>query len=263
MNENLKMYFEIDENEKPLEKSVINGGLCSILMSMGCIGDSLSSGEFEKLYPDGNHSYHDMTEFSWGQHIANDAGITVYNMSHGGQSAKFLLSEIDNYYGEKFKAKSYIIALGVNDLFGFSQKTGTTADIEDEKSETFAHYYGTVIKKYKELEPNARFFLVSMPKEYDDDARKRKAKEEHSQLLKEMCSYFKHTYIIDLFEYAPLYTKEFKEKYFMLGHMNPQGYRVTSYMIESYIDYIIRHNPEDFQQMGFIGTNLYDPKLDK
>jgi hypothetical protein len=28
-------------------------------------------------------------------------------------------------------------------------------------------------------------------------------------------------------------------------------------MIESYIDYIIRKNPKEFNQVGFIGTSLY------
>ena len=32
---------------------------------IGCIGDSLSSGEFESLDEAGNRGYHDMFEYSW------------------------------------------------------------------------------------------------------------------------------------------------------------------------------------------------------
>ena len=39
--------------------------------------------------------------------------------------------------------------------------------------------------------------------------------------------------------------------------MTPMGYILIARMVESYIDYIIRKNPEDFNQVGFIGTNLY------
>lgn len=39
--------------------------------------------------------------------------------------------------------------------------------------------------------------------------------------------------------------------------MNPMGYMLTARMVESYIDYIIRHNAEDFKQIGFIGTPHY------
>lgn len=36
--------------------------------------------------------------------------------------------------------------------------------------------------------------------------------------------------------------------------MNAAGYLLTARMIESYIDYIVRHNIVDFKQVGFIGT---------
>jgi len=36
--------------------------------------------------------------------------------------------------------------------------------------------------------------------------------------------------------------------------MNPMGYLLTAKYVMSYIDYIIRHNMEDFAQVGFIGT---------
>ena len=35
------------------------------------------------------------------------------------------------------------------------------------------------------------------------------------------------------------------------------GYVLIARMVERYIDYIIRKNPEDFKQVGFIGTDLY------
>ena len=61
---------------------------------------------------------------------------------------------------------------------------------------------------------------------------------------------------MDLYTYAPLNNAEYKRK-FRLGHMTPTGYVLTARMIESYIDYIIRKNPEEFNQVGFIGTDLY------
>ena len=40
------------------------------------------------------------------------------------------------------------------------------------------------------------------------------------------------------------------------GHRNPSGYILTAQIIDSYIDYIVRHNPQDFKNVGFIGTNI-------
>ena len=41
---------------------------------------------------------------------------------------------------------------------------------------------------------------------------------------------------------------------FRLGHMTPTGYLLMAKAVMSYIDYIIRNNPDDFSQVGFIGT---------
>ena len=48
-------YFRFeDEKERPLERLAPDGGYCGILRTIGCIGDSLSSGEFESMDEAGN-----------------------------------------------------------------------------------------------------------------------------------------------------------------------------------------------------------------
>ena len=37
------------ENEQPLDHLLPDGGFCGIFRKIGCIGDSLSSGEFEGI----------------------------------------------------------------------------------------------------------------------------------------------------------------------------------------------------------------------
>ena len=51
--------------------------------------------------------------------------------------------------------------------------------------------------------------------------------------------------------------KKFKENFFLAGHMNAAGYRLTALMVESYIDYIIRNNLSEFKDVQFIGTDLH------
>ena len=63
--------------EKPLDTLVGDGGLCGVFRTIGCVGDSLSSGEFESLDASGNKTYHDMFEYSWGQYLARMAGLTA------------------------------------------------------------------------------------------------------------------------------------------------------------------------------------------
>lgn len=95
--------------------------------------------------------------------------------------------------------------------------------------------------------------MMSIPSCGDEKDEQRKA---HRDLLEEMTKFFKRTYLIDLYTYVPVNDEEYRRK-FRLGHMTPTGYVLMARMVESYIDYIIRKNPEDFNQVGLIGTDLY------
>ena len=71
-----------------------------------------------------------------------------------------------------------------------------------------------------------------------------------------LIEHFDNSYVIDLYKYGPVFDEEFKKKYFLHGHMNPMGYIFIANLIDSYIDYIIRTNPDDFKNVGFIGTDI-------
>lgn len=257
---NIYEYMSVGENEKPLDRIVTDGGFCAIFRTIACIGDSLSSGEFESLKPDGSKRYHDFYEYSWGQFIGRSCGSTVYNFSQGGMTAKTYINEFADkkgLWGRDKLCQAYIIALGVNDLFGQKQPLGSVDDIckEDytKNGDTFAGYYAQIIQRIKELQPRAKIFLVSMPRDGDEREPLQKACRD---LLEQFAKVFSRTYLIDLFTYAPVNDEEYV-KIFRLGHLTPAGYVLTARMIESYIDYIIRKNPEDFKQVGLIGTDLY------
>ena len=95
-----------------------------------------------------------------------------------------------------------------------------------------------------------------MPRENDSE-QSRELKVKHRELLYSFAEKYDNTYVIDLFEYAPVYDDEFKEKFHLRGHMNPAGYLLTAKMTAAYIDFIIRHNMQDFKEVGFIGTDLH------
>ena len=127
-------YFRFqDPEEKPLEVLKENGGLTSILRTVGCIGDSLSSGEFESLDEAGNKGYHDRFEYSWGQFMARDCGLLVRNFSRGGMTASEYMESFaeSNGFWDKDKAcNAYILALGVNDLLNMGQTAGSVSDVD-------------------------------------------------------------------------------------------------------------------------------------
>lgn len=257
-------------NEKPLDSFPADGGFCGIFRTIACVGDSLSSGEFVSITDDGEKSWHDMYDYSWGQYIARMAGCKVYNFSRGGMTSSAYMehfAEERDFWNPEKKAQAYIIALGVNDIINDHGDVGSTADIDlsDWRNNTknFAGYYAQIIQRYKEIEPHARFFLMTMPHDRGEDEEALRLGDAHADLLYTLADLFPHTYVIDLRKYAPVYDEKFQELFYLFDHLNPMGYLLTARMTISYIDYIIRHNMKDFKQVGFIGTPYYMDRFDE
>ena len=245
--------FLANENEKPLDNIVNGGAFCSILRQIVCVGDSLSSGEFEVMNTDGSRSYYDIYEHSWGQYLAREAGIKVYNYSRGGMTAQEYcktFADEKNFWNIEIKPNAYIIALGVNDV-NTDIDLGKVEDIDKDNyknnKETFIGYYAQIIQRYKEISKNAKFFFVTPP--YLPDCKK-DAYYKITELLYALTGVFENSYVIDLQKYGPDYTnKKFRDHFFLNNHLTPTGYKLTAKMIMSYIDYIIRNNPEDFKMI--------------
>jgi len=259
-----------EPGEKPLDHLVADGGFCGIFRTIACVGDSLSSGEYVSVDEEGRKSWHDMYEYSWGQYMARMAGCKVYNFSRGGMSAAEYMesfAEQRDFWNPEKKAQAYIIALGVNDIINDRKELGSTADIDlsdwRNNKKNFAGYYGQIIQRYKEIEPHARFFLMTMPHDRGENEELIRLGDAHSDLMYELARFFPHTYVIDLRKYAPPYDEKFQELFYLFDHLNPMGYLLTAKMTVSYIDYIIRHNMKDFIQTGFIGTEFYMDRLDQ
>ncbi|MBQ8309857.1 MAG: SGNH/GDSL hydrolase family protein [Clostridia bacterium] len=261
-----------DPNEKPLDHIPSDGGYCAIFRTIACVGDSLSSGEFESTKEDGSKGYHDFYEYSWGQYIARMCGSKVYNFSKGGMTAK----EYCEWFGDsklawnrEYAAQCYIIALAVNELLVRGWSVGSLDDVcfEDWKKnnlETYAGAYATIIQRYKEIQPDAKFFLMTLPYETPDTTpQKCEIADRQAELLYQLAERFSNCYVLDLRKYAPVYDQEFRDTFFLGGHLSPVGYIYTAKMVVAYIDYIIRHNFEDFRQVGFIGTPYRNKTYDK
>ena len=253
---NINDYF--NENEKPLETLIDGGGFCGIFRTVACIGDSLASGEFEATDENGNKTYHDMFEYSWGQFMARAAGFKAYNFSRGGMTASEYMGGYgaeNGWFDKEKAAQAYIIALGVNDIYNRGDEVGEVKDCET-GARTFAGYYGRLVKAYKGISPEAKFFFVTFPQEDRRSGDVLTRGDAHQKLLYDFAAYFSNSYVLDLRRYAPEYDAEFRRQFFMGGHMSPAGYVFTAKLFLSYIDWIIRHNMADFKQVGFIGTGL-------
>ena len=250
-----------DENEKPLDRLVDGYSHTSVFRTIAFVGDSLSSGEFETRLENEDPAYYDLYDYSWGQYIARKNGLKAYNFSRGGMTAKEYIesfAEENGFWNEDKACQAYVIALGVNDIYNKNMEIGSIDDIDCKNylnnKPTFIGYYAMIIEKYKEISPDAKFFFVTFPNENSKEL-----EEKTRAMVNELYALAKHfdnSYVIDLYKYGPVYDDEFKKHFFMHSHMNASGYVFTARIIDSYIDYIVRHNPDDFKTVGFIGTDI-------
>lgn len=254
----------LPKTDNPLEEFVTNGGVCGILRTVACIGDSLSSGEFESFTEDGKKGYHDLFEYSWGQFMAREAGLDVLNFSRGGMTAKEYctsFAEKMGYWDPEKKCKAYMIALGWNDISQSGTNLGDISDIDTNNwrnnKETFAGYYAQIIQRIREIEPKSRIFLITIPRLEWHESRF-EAEDRHQQLLYEIADLFEFTYVMDMRKYLPTADAFFKEKTFLGGHMNAVGYLFFARAVMTYTDYIIKTNTDDFRQIGFVGTKYHN-----
>lgn len=251
------------EGELPLDNIVTDGGFFKIFRNVTVIGDSLASGEFESCNEKDIMGWHDMFEYSWGQFMAREAGCTVQNFSRGGMTAKEYVesyARIKGWWDCYDNTQAYIIALGVND-FRASYELGTIENAKDKTlTATFATYLAYIIERYKARQPKAKFFLMTTPRYGSDTEEKAELRRKHQKLLYDFAEYYDNTYVLDFLKYGPIHDDEFKKQFNLGGHLNPMGYALAAKMVMSYIDYIIRNNPEDFAQVGFIGKPYYNSK---
>lgn len=251
------------ENKNPIEKITSDSGYCGIFRTIGCIGDSLSSGEHESR-KNGENGYHDYFEYSWGQFLGRMIGSTVYNFSCGGMTAEGIVKHQDwdclNLCAEGRACQAYTVALGVNDLNRVRNENdpytfGSIDDVHPEDPEqnaiSFAGHMGMVLSHIKRVQPKARIFLITLPRGSADEVNE--MADRHRQLMYELAEKFDFTYVIDLRRFAPIYDEEFRRIHYVGFHMNALGYLFTAKMIMNYIDAIIREKPEDFAQVAFIG----------
>lgn len=248
--------------QNPIENKVVNGGFCRIFRTIGCIGDSLASGEHESMI-NGTKKYHDCYEYSWGQFIARATGSTVYNFSSGGLSTETFLENKERlgFTDPDKKCQAYIIALGVNDAIA-NMPTGSADDVHPENPEmnsaTYAGFYGKIISEIKKIQPKARIFMLTSPRMGSPDWDRQIKYNEQQEILYKLTDIFNFTYVIDIRKYVPELSDDFCNRYWIGGHLNAMGYIVTAEWVMSYIDYIIQNNYSDFSQVAFIGTDFYN-----
>lgn len=256
----------------PLSLIMRTAGLGGIIHKWGIIGDSLASGEMQCFTDEStsetDYKFVDMYQWSWGQRFAKLLGVDCYNFSNGGQTTigwiqgGAALVHDETYPGgiggggwdyaklpENVK-QGYIIALAVNDRAREYPVGSVSTDIgiynpqtdTDTNADSYVGYYAGIIQRIKSIAPKAKIFCVTpLDTRYNS----------YSQAIRDIVNHFDNTYLIDLAAYCPI---SWGGMYVMNGHGSAIGYEYTAYEINTYIDWIIRNNGNDFKATALIGT---------
>ncbi|MBQ9544119.1 MAG: SGNH/GDSL hydrolase family protein, partial [Clostridia bacterium] len=146
----------------------------------------------------------------------------------------------------------------VNDVINRRQPVGSLEDTErEEPVDTFAYYFGALVKRLRKINPKCRLFFVTIPRRNNKHDELRA---QHAEFLHQFAEKLGFAYVLDFFNDVPVYDDRFYSRFFMGSHMNAAGYLFTARVMASYIDYIIRSNWDDFVQIPFVRTNFYNKK---
>lgn len=245
----------LEERVEMLSRSVDSvPPLVASFLKIGCIGDSLSSGECIYTKEDGTNGYADLYEHSWGQFMARHYGIECVNFSCGGLTTKSYWEHSRGWSSAQNNlCNGYIIGLGQNDRNRFGDAfLGTIDDIDmnncDNNADSYYGNYAKIIQKIKGVQPKAKFFILPDPIIAIDHP--------YNNAVVEIANKLPDCYLIDLTKYAAMYNNG---GFFMAnkrsGHYNSIAYNYMGKIIGEEISRYMYDNPAEFAQVEFIGTD--------
>ena len=259
----------------PLKHISGDYNLSACFKSIACIGDSLTQGTYDRT--NGSLFEADAVDFyNFPMNIARITGATVYNLGRAGAAANDSADSVQrliswHYWADTNgywdiintnKPVAYIIALGTNDIGYFDDKfsgdPNTDIDInnlQNTNRSSSVGGYAHIIQYIYTIQPKAKIFCVGLPNTRQGLSANGIAM---NTKLRSICEKL-NCYFIDLSTYWLKEASEisyFNTHYKNGGHLNALGYNLFARVLCTYIDYIIRTNINDFQNIQFIGTNM-------
>lgn len=242
-------------DDLPLDRVITDGGFSRIFRTIGVVGDSLSSGAMTYNIADEEAKQKNATmyEYSWIQYMARYCGSTAYNFSFSGMStdsffnADWCKPALDMLTDGEHLCQAYFIALGHND-YNHNLAIGSLDDVDlenwDNNANTYIGNYARIISTIKNVQPTAKIFPILMKNE--------KTYGEYNDAIRQVVTLFpENVYLLEMDKYA-----EKRQSWEVtLGHGNAIGYLNYSYQVSSYVDWYIRHYPDEFAYVQFIGTD--------
>ncbi len=230
----------------------LENGLYTSFLKVGCIGDSLASGE-SYSNETGTLRAHDIYQHSWGQYMARMSGNTYYNFSNGGLTTRTFLSEqwMSVALDGNHDCTAYIIGLGVNDAGStYHVDLGSISDIDvnnyNNNADTYYGNYAKIIQMLKEHNSKVHFFVLTNPLSNDS----------YNTAVRTISTIFNNVHLIDLYtDYRALYESgSFIAQNIRANHYNAIAYNYMAKILANAMCKLMYNNPDKFDQVEFIDT---------
>ena len=99
------------------------------------------------------------------------------------------------------------------------------------------------------MQPKAKIFILTDPLKSVENAG-------YNSAVREIAGIFKSVYLVDLYTYGTaLYNSGFLYQQKRGCHYNAVGYYICAMIISTYIDWIMKKNPNEFREIEFIGLD--------
>lgn len=237
------------DNVTEISKPDLAVGMARIFKKVICCGDSYTAG-----YIDNGTVYPTNEDYAWPAYMSMITGQRWLNSGDSGETTKrWLTSERGLPYCKTLgKAQAYVIGLMINDN-DFSDptkglQTGTSADIGTD-ADTYYAWLSRDVRELHTLNPDAKIFINTCPKDGADYDEKNKAVRDVVKAYSETY----HTHCIDLAANKDLYNVESLTGDSLKGHYTAIGYEqfaeIYNYLLSKYIGEHIT----DFQDVFLIG----------
>lgn len=248
----------IPTEDVPIDPIRRDFSFIQIIDTWGYIGDSMMSGQ-QNCYDNQTDAYYNSEFHKWGNMLNRMFGITGTTYAQGGfTTAAWLTNETNGWPAAKQSPKNgYIIALGINDSAASYPVGDYTTDVDlsnyNNNASTFAGYYAGIIQRLKSISPRAKIFVLTLHKNWqavgENDYRP------YSAQIRGVASLFDNVFVVDIENYSPGFSGQWSNRYRLVYHLCAAGYQYISYLVGSYIDWLIRKNFGSFKDAGLLNSN--------
>ena len=267
--------------ENPLDIIKETAGYTAIFRTMGVIGGSMASGSHHVPDFPAGPCY----EYSSLQFMARLCGAQGFNFSVGGMSAhEWPTATNVGGASDLFNnnpCQMYLIQLGNNDVsfvnpesteYDPTYSIGEVSDVNGNNgvfANTFYGKMGEILHLIRQVQPRAYIFLSTFLKGYGTIPPSYAPDFDYNAAIRNIVDYYTendganrpegdglHYYLIDYYTYGKPYSYYYNgihEDTVQGSHLVATGYLLWAYQYCTYIDWIIKNNMSDFNEVACIG----------